>query len=74
MTRKTMSRAFCKCIKRVKQTVKPRAGTTAEGAAIAICTKTLLFPKGRTLKRIRCGPKNRLTTQKRARTHTGRQD
>lgn len=65
MPRKSLSRKFCQCIKKVKKTVKVRPGSTAEGAAIAICTKTLLFPKGKTLKKIRCGPKNRLRTQKR---------
>ncbi len=60
-----MSRKFCQCIKKVKKTIKARPGSTKEGAAIAICTKTLLFPRGRTLKKIRCGKKNRLRTQKR---------
>ena len=60
-----LSRKFCQCIKKVKETVEPRNKTTKEGAAIAICTKTLLYPRKRTLKRIRCGVKNRLTTQKR---------
>ena len=59
-----LSRKFCKCIKKVKERVVPRDRTTKEGAAIAICTKTLLFPRKKTLKRIRCGPNNRLTTQK----------
>jgi len=60
-----LSRKFCRCIKKVKKTVKARPGSTAEGAAIAICTKTLLFPRGRTLKRIKCAPRNRLKTQRR---------
>lgn len=61
----TLSNKFCRCIKKVKKTVKPRPGSTKEGAAIAICTKTILFPRGRTLKRIKCAPRNRLKTQKR---------
>lgn len=60
-----MSRKFCQCIKKVKKTIEPRPGTTKEGAAIAICTKTLLFPRGRTLKKIKCAVKNKLRTQKR---------
>ena len=60
-----LSRKFCRCIKKVKNTVKPRPGSTKEGAAIAICTKTMLFPRGRTIKRVKCGPRNRLKTQKR---------
>ena len=65
MPRKSLSRKFCQCIKQVKKTVRVRPGSTAESAAIAICTKTILFPKGRTLKKVRCAPKNRLRTQKR---------
>ena len=61
----TLSNKFCRCIKKVKKTVKPRPGSTAEGAAIAICTKTILFPRGKTLKRVKCAPRNRLKTQKR---------
>ena len=56
---------FCRCIKTVRKTVKARKGSTAEGAAIAICTKSMLQIKGRTLKRVVCGkPKGpRLNTQ-----------
>lgn len=64
---RSLTRRFCQCIKSVKKTVKPRPGSTKEGAAIAICTKSLLFPKKRTLKKIRCGPKQRIRTQKRKR-------
>ena len=46
---------FCRCIKSVKRTVKVRRGSTAEGAAIAICTKSILQRRGRTLKRVKCG-------------------
>lgn len=62
-----LSRKFCQCIKKVREKVKPRGNTTKEGAAIAICTKSLLFPRKKTLKRIKCGIKNRLTTQKKKR-------
>jgi len=39
---------FCRCVKKVKKTLK------AEGRAIAICTKSVLQTKGRTLRKVRC--------------------
>lgn len=53
---------FSRCVKAVRKTIRPRKGSTKEGAAIAICTKTVLYPKGRTLKRY---SKKRLMTQRR---------
>jgi hypothetical protein len=60
---------FCTCVKAVRRTVKlnKKYKSSREGAAIAICTRTMLFPKGRTLKRLKCGKKGRLLTQKRKR-------
>lgn len=60
--RRTQSKKFSSCVKAVRKTVKVRKGSTSEGAAIAICTKSLLFPRGRTIKRYK---KGRLYTQKR---------
>lgn len=51
---------FDRCIKSVRRTVRARKGSTKESAAIAICTKTVLHPHGKTLKRYR---KGRLTMQ-----------
>ena len=50
---------FCRCIKSVKKTVKVRQtskkGTSGkEQAAIAICVKSVLQGKGRTLKKFKC--------------------
>ena len=52
---------FCRCIKSVKRTVKLRKGTSGakgtngkEQAAIAICVKSVLQGKGRTLKKFKC--------------------
>ena len=58
---------FCKCVKAVRRTVKlnKKYAKSKEGAAIAICTRTILFPRGRTLKKLRCEKKGKLTTQKR---------
>lgn len=56
------TKKFDRCVKSVRKTVKARKGSTKESAAIAICTTTLLHPRGRTLKKYR---KGRLVTQKR---------
>lgn len=60
--RRTQSKKFGSCVKAVRKTVKVRKGSNPESAAIAICTKSMLFPRGRTIKRYK---KGRLTTQKR---------
>ena len=60
---------FCRCIKKVRKTIKLRPGvknTSAarEAAAIGVCVKSVLQTRGKTLKRFRCGKKLQLTTQK----------
>jgi hypothetical protein len=60
--RRTQSAKFGACVKAVRKTVKARKGSNPESAAIAICTKSMLFPRGRTIKRYK---KGRLLTQKR---------
>jgi hypothetical protein len=60
---------FCRCIKKVRKTIKLRPGvknTSAakEAAAIGVCVKSVLQTKGKTLKRFRCGKKMTLATQK----------
>ena len=62
--RKTLRKAFDRCVKSVRKTVKARKGSTKESAAIAICTKSVLQTRGRTLKRY---TKGRLTTQRKRR-------
>jgi hypothetical protein len=66
-----LAETFCRCIKKVRKTVKVRKGEkkgTAgkERAAIAICVKSVLGTRGKTLRKFRCkdkkGPK--LITQK----------
>lgn len=60
---------FCRCIKAVRKTVKLRTGQRGNAArervAIAICVKSVLQTRGKTLKRFKCrgskGPV--LTTQ-----------
>ena len=60
--RRSQTKRFGSCVKAVRKTVKARTGSSPESAAIAICTTTLLHPRGRTIKRYR---KGRLLTQRR---------
>jgi len=59
---------FCKCIKSVKKTLKLRKGqrgdAAREKAAIAICVKSVLQTKGRTLKKFSCRKGAKIITQK----------
>lgn len=64
MARTRLSSKFNTCVKSVRRTVKARKGSNKESAAIAICTKSVLQKRGRTLKRYR---KGRLTTQRKLR-------
>ena len=48
--RESLSKKFCSCIKKVKHTRKNKA----EGPAIAICVKSVLQTKGKTLRKFRC--------------------
>ena len=59
---------FCRCIKSVRRTIKLRPGQSKtpankEKAAIAICVKSVLQGRGRTLKKFNCR-KGKLTTQR----------
>ena len=62
--RKSQTKRFDTCVKSVRKSVKARKGSSTESAAIAICTTSILHPRGRTMKRYR---KGRLLTQKRRR-------
>jgi hypothetical protein len=73
-TRKnTLAADFCRCIKKVRKTIKLRSGVkktarlqadAKESAAIGVCVKAVLQTRGKTLKRFRCGKKAMLKTQK----------
>ena len=59
----SQTRRFSRCVKKVRKTVKTR---NPESAAIAICTKSVLFPRGRTIKKFKMiKGKPKLITQKR---------
>jgi len=69
MATTNLAKVFCRCIGKVRRTVKVRKGTkptaaNKEAAAIAICTRSVLGRRGKTLKRFSCGPKPNLKTQK----------
>jgi hypothetical protein len=62
--RTRLSSKFNRCVKSVKKTVRARKGSNKESAAIAICTKSVLHKRGRTLKSY---TRKRLITQKKFR-------
>ena len=58
---------FCGCIKKVKRSVTLRSGrgpAAKESAAIAICTKSVLQTRGKTLRKFSCKKGARVLTQK----------
>ena len=52
---RNLTNKFCRCIKGVRRKTK-------EGIAIAICTKSVLQTRGKTLKKFKCRD-NKLFTQ-----------
>lgn len=68
-SRSMLAGKFCRCIKQVRRTVKPRGKNKSvrakESAAIGICTRSLLQQRGRTLRKFKCGTKPMLETQDR---------
>ena len=61
--RDTLARKFERCVQAVKGTVK---SDNPQAAAIAICTKSILHKRGRTIKKFgTVKGKPRLVTQKR---------
>jgi hypothetical protein len=68
MARKSLGKELCRCIKKVRKTVKVRPGQNKsekgkEKAAIGICVKSVLQTRGKTLRRFKCTPKPYLLTQ-----------
>ena len=63
-----LAKELCRCIKKVRKTVKLRHGQInsckgRERAAIGICVKSVLQTRGKTLKRFKCRPKPYLLVQ-----------
>ena len=55
--KESQSKRFCMCIKKVAKTLKGRSSAAKEKGAIAICVKSVLQSRGRTLKRFSCKKK-----------------
>ena len=65
-TRRSQAGKFCNCVKSVRRYVKPKTGkgpAAKEGAAIAICTKSVLQTRGKTLRKFSCKKGAKLQTQ-----------
>lgn len=58
-----ISKRFCNCIKKVRKTVRARDNKTKESSAIAICVKSVLQTRRKTLHSFRCGRHPKLQTQ-----------
>jgi len=60
-----MAKRFCGCIKKVRKTIKGNyKKQQKESRAIAICVKSVIQKRGKTLKKFRCGKSPNLATQK----------
>jgi hypothetical protein len=58
LSKSRILRKLCSCIKKVRDTVKLRIKSrNKESAAIAICVKSVLQRRGKTLKRFSCRKK-----------------
>jgi len=62
-----LTKDFCRCIKKVRSSIKPIKGTK-ESAAIAVCVKSVLQTKGKTLRKFKCR-NGKLFTQKKKRSN-----
>jgi hypothetical protein len=69
--KESQTKRFCRCIKKVRKTIKARKGSSKESGAIGVCVKSVLQrklePTGRTLFKFHCrtrkGLKGRVVTQ-----------
>ena len=69
--KESQTKRFCRCIKKVRKTIKARKGSSKESGAIGVCVKSVLqrklLPTGRTLFKFHCrtrkGKKGRVVTQ-----------
>lgn len=62
----TQAERFAKCVKKVTRKLKKQKNSNPEGAAVAICTKAILWPQGRTIRKFSMvNGKPKLVTQKR---------
>jgi hypothetical protein len=62
----TQAERFERCVKNVKKNFKPANAKNKKGIAIAICTKSILWPQKRTLRKYSArNGKPKLITQRR---------
>ena len=62
--RESQGERFCRCIKKVRRSVKRPVGS-AESAAIGICVRSVLQRRGRTLRKFTCrGRRPKVLTQR----------
>jgi len=62
--KESMAKRFCGCIKKVRKTIKGNyKKQQKESRAIAICVKSVIQKRGKTLKKFKCGKTTKLTTQ-----------
>jgi len=62
--KESMAKRFCGCIKKVRKTIKGNyKKQQKESRAIAICVKSVIQKRGKTLKKFKCGKTPKLTTQ-----------
>ena len=52
-----MARKMCRCVKKVKKTLKVRSGVTRENGAIAICNKSIFRNRGLKFNKVTCKKK-----------------
>jgi|UniRef100_A0A6C0LPS4 hypothetical protein len=63
--KESMAKRFCQCIKKVRRTIKGNyKKQQKESRAIAICVKSVIQTRGKTLKKFSCGKSPKLTTQR----------
>jgi len=69
MAKESLTRRFCRCIKKVRKTLKARKGSSKESGAIAVCVTSVIQgkTKKRTLKKFHCKETPRVITQSRQR-------
>ena len=69
MAKESLTQRFCRCIKKVRKTLKARKGSSKESGAIAVCVTSVIQgkTKKRTLKKFHCKETPRVITQPRRR-------
>jgi hypothetical protein len=61
---RSLSKKFCGCVKKVRKSVHVSRKGNKESAAIAICTRSVLQTRGKTLRKFSCKKGAKIQTQK----------